>query len=315
MSRVLVIGALGFCGSHLVDALKAAGHYVVGVDNESQSVQLAAESAADAIFQGDARTLWQFIPKGAQYDYMFHCASPAGPARIAPSYALLPIIEVTKAGLDFAQRIGARFVKFSTSEVYNRADVPLTEETPALVSPRYDARSEYQIGFLAAEQLCFTHPHPAVQVLRLFNVTGPRQSASAGVVLPRFCQQALAGEPLTVFGDGQQRRAFMDVSDLTAFCLVLMEHWPPSAPKRLWNVANPANTVTMSCLAQSVIRMVGKGAIRRASGQEIAQAYRDGAEKVDISIEKALALGWVPQMSLTEIIGRALAWQRETVQA
>ena len=304
MSKVCIIGGLGFLGSHLCDALKAAGHHVTVIDNESQSSVVPLNSSADTVHLSDAANL-QFYNQ-VKYDYVFHCASPCGPATISPGYALEKIIELTKVGLDFAQRTGARFVKFSTSEVYGRSDTTLFESTSALISPAYDARSEYSIGFIAAECLCFTHPHPDVQVLRLFNVVGPRQSSKTGAVMPRLIEQAKAGDPLTIFGDGNQSRGFLDVSDFTAFCLLLMDNWPKE--KGTWNVANPSNAITMLQLAGLVSNEIG-GTPNHLfiGGSEIWPHYRDGVEKRHISIDKARSIGWVPKLGIREIIQKCLS--------
>lgn len=304
MSRCFIFGIAGFVGSHLCDALKAAGNYVEGMD-----IKKADNSSADYCHLREANGY--LSGKGESWDYVFHCAGPAGPANIKPGYAIGTIPELTRIGLDFASQCGARFVKFSSSEVYGRSDVPLTEETPCSISPSYDARSEYQIGFIAAEQICFSHPHPDVQILRLFNVVGPRQRAENGVVLPRFCRQALKGEPLTIFGDGRQRRAFMDVSDLCSFCLNLMEKWPEK--KGIWNVANPGNVFTILELAHLICDAV-TGIAHSVAEHDAGLHYRDSAEKHDISIEKALSLDWSPQVSLGEIIDRTLAWHKEQME-
>jgi nucleoside-diphosphate-sugar epimerase len=303
----MVLGGLGFCGSHLVDALKDAGHHVTVLDNCSQSAVMPVESRADTIHLDDLSNLSRY--NQSHYDYVFHCASPAGPARIKPGYALRRIIEGTQLGLDFAARVGARFVKFSSSEVYGRSDVPLTESTPAIVSPAYDARSEYAIGFLAAECLCFNHPHPDVQLLRLFNVVGPRQSIASGCVLPRFCAQAKAGEPLTIFGDGQQRRTFTDVSDLVSFCLLLMEKWARTdLGKQIWNVANPANECTIQELAHLLCQSnAADGTLAYQYGPFLTEHYRDGVSKSNVDISKARSLGWEPKVGLREIIQKCLS--------
>lgn len=303
--KVCVIGGLGFCGSHLVDVLKAAGHYVMVIDKECMP-----KNCADWIVQMDANGLRSL---NLQFDYVFHCAGPAGPANIKPEYALRQIMDLTQVGLDFAQRCGARFVKFSSSEVYGRSDVPLIETTPCIITPPYDARSEYQIGFIAAEQLCISHPHPDVQILRLFNVVGPGQRAETGCVLPRFCQQVLKGEPLTIFGSGLQRRAFMYIDDLTAFCLKLMAKWPTT--KGVWNVANPRNAITVGDLANKIWMMTGANMNSYLMGGRpcdlLSQHYRDAVEKHDIDITKAQSLDWNPQVGLYTIIEHTLAWYKE----
>lgn len=303
--RIFIAGGLGFTGSHLCDALKAAGHHVTVFDNQCQSTVAPKDSTADVVHLADLSELSRYNRE--RYDYMFHCASPAGPARIAPGYALRQIIEGTVQGLDFAQRVGARFIKFSSSECYGRADVGLAEDIPALVNPAYDARSEYQLGFLTAECLCFNHPWPQVQVLRLFNVVGPRQRPESGCVLPRFCQQAVRGEPLTLYQGGMQRRTFTDVSDLAAFCLLLMKKWP--AEKGIWNVANPANETSIFGLAMQFQRLYCDFDLKRWDG--LGPNYRDGVEKRAVDISKAQALGWQPRVGLQEIINKCMAWARE----
>lgn len=307
MSRVFIAGILGFCGSHLCDALKAAGHYVVGLDNESQSTVSPTDSSADMVHLNDLANLSMYNRE--HYDYVFHCASPAGPARIRPGYALLPIIEGTRLGLEFAARVGARFIKFSSSEVYGRVDAALSEDLPVQVSPAYDARSEYALGFLAAECLCFNHSWPDVQVLRLFNVVGPRQRAEAGVVLPRFVKQVLTGESLTIFGDGSQQRTFTDISDLTSFCLALMEHWPHK--KGIWNVANPDNEIEILTLGALVAIEAGlPTSATYVDGKVLGGEWRDGVPKTRVDISKARSLGWKPQVGIREIIQRVLEAER-----
>lgn len=126
MDQILIIGGCGFIGQHLTKALKAEGHSVAVFDNMSQAA--GGNANADHAFIGDARDLSQAEPY--QWDYIFHCAGPAGPARIKRGYALSAIQELTRAGLDVAQKGNARFLKFSSSEVYGRSDVKLTEDTP-----------------------------------------------------------------------------------------------------------------------------------------------------------------------------------------
>ena len=300
--RIAVLGGLGFIGSHLVDAFKARGNSVVVFDNGSQATVEARASKADYAVVADVRNLAGYERIHFEgFDWVIHAASPAGPARIAPGYALRPIIDATAEGLRFAQASGARFIKFSTSEVYGRADIRLDESAPCIVPSRYDARSEYAIGYLAAECLCANHPLPNVSVLRLFNVVGPRQRPEAGVVLPRFCQQARAGVPLTVYGDGSQRRAFLYVGDLVRLVLTMTEH--PLDGKHLWNVADPLNETSILNLAKLVIETHGDGTLV-LGGQP---SYRESAEKCNVSIYAVTEQwGWRPATTLKEIVKRCL---------
>lgn len=303
--RIAVLGGLGQIGSALCDTFKADGAHVTVFDNACQNAIAPVESTADLVHLEGLDALERF--NKARYDYVFHCASPAGPARIKPGYALRQIIEGTEQGLEFAKWTGARFIKCSSSEVYSRAGMPLIESAPCWVDPRYDARSEYAIGFLGAECAAFNHAHPDVQVLRLFNVVGPRQRPESGCVIPRFIQQARAGEPLTVFNGGQQRRTFTWVGDFVEFCRALMRHWPTD--KRIWNVANPANEISMDNLAKLVARKAGvrRLGIKRVSGTELTPHYRDAVEKVGVDIERARGIGWEPKVGMEEIVERCLA--------
>ena len=300
MRRVAVLGGLGFVGSHLCNALKAAGDHVVAFDNASQNAVLPTTSSADVVHLVGIDQLQWFSRE--RYDYVIHAASPAGPARIRPGYAMRQIIEGMEQGLEFAARTGARLIKLSSSEVYGRAGVPLIEAMPVWVDPRYDARSEYAIGFIGAECAAFTHAHADVQILRLFNVVGPGQTAASGCVIPRFIAQARDGAPLTIFNGGHQRRTFTAVSDFTAFALRLMETCP--AGKGIWNVANPANTISVRELAALVARKAGvrRPEFKSVSGTEIGAHYRDGVEKADVDIAKARSIGWEPRVGIEEII-------------
>src|ERR1035437_203219 len=110
--KVFIFGISGFLGSHLCDALKSHGYYVGGID----TIQLQ-HTIPDEFYLGDARWCCQADPPYLHpWDYVFHCAGPAGPANINPGYALRQIIDITAAGLDFAQKCRARFLKFSSSE-------------------------------------------------------------------------------------------------------------------------------------------------------------------------------------------------------
>ena len=304
MRRVLVIGGLGFCGSHLTDALKSQGDWVAVIDNFSQSTQATQDSKADEVIRADVGTSLRCV-EGARFDYVIHAASPAGPARIEPGYALQKIVRSMRVVVDYAAHTKARLIKASTSEVYGRTDVELTEETPCLI-PLADPRTEYPLGFLSAECIGMNSPYPNIQILRLFNVVGPRQQSRAGVVIPRFIEQAKAGEPLTIIKPGTQHRAFMDVSDLTSFVLTLMDQWPKT--KGIWNVANPSNNISMIRLAEMVNEAVGNTAgVQFVDGKRVmGEYYRDGFEKLKIGIDKAKGLGWEPKVGMEGIIERCL---------
>lgn len=292
--RVLVSGAAGFIGSHLVDALLAEGHAVVGVDNLSTGSManlehLRTESRFE-FCQQDICTPFDCGP----IDYIFNFASPASP----PEYLRLGIETLivgsigTQNMLDLAKKYGAQFLHASTSECYgDPLEHPQTEEYWGNVNP-VGPRSVYDESKRFAEALVMAyHRYHRVgtRLVRIFNTYGPRLHGSDGRVISNFMVQALQGEDLTVYGKGAQTRSFCFVSDEVEGILGLSrtdEHLPV-------NIGNPSEWTVLEC-ARAVLRVTGS----RSKIVHCPLPQDDPSQrKPDISKARRL-FGWEPKIDL-----------------
>ncbi len=310
--RVLLAGAAGFLGSHLARRLLGEGYEVVGVDNlvtgTEENIAWLEEEPAFSLVTHDVSLPLQIE---AKLDGVLHLASPASPA----DYLELPI-ETLEAGslgtrnlLGLARRQGARFLLASTSEVYGDPEVhPQPEGYFGNVNP-VGPRSVYDEAKRFAEALSMAHHRVhglSVGIARIFNTYGPRMRPGDGRVVSNFLVQALAGEPLTIYGDGAQTRSFCYVDDLVEGLVRLFE----SDHSGVVNLGNPAE-YTVAELAASVLDLVGGGSMLE---------YRPLPEDdprvrcPDISTARRL-LEWEPAVSLPEGLARTLPFLREALGA
>jgi len=255
--QVLVTGAAGFLGSHLTDRLLAEGHTVLGVDNLSTGdAENLAHLANEPRFRFELRDICLPFDPGP-VDYVFNLASPASP----PEYLRLAIETLrvgsvgTENALQIAARYGAGFLHTSTSECYGDPLVhPQTEDYWGNVNP-VGPRSVYDEAKRYAEALVMAYHRSRgvnTHLVRIFNTYGPRLHPSDGRVISNFMMQALHGEPLTVYGDGNQTRSFCYVDDLIEGILRLSrsdEHYPV-------NIGNPDEFTILEC-AQAILEATG----------------------------------------------------------
>jgi len=220
------------------------------------------------------------------------------------------IIEAGQEILWLAQEIKAKLIAFSTSEVYGPDHKGNLKEADRLcVEPSYDSRSGYQIGKIAMECMMMASDYKDVQIVRPFNVVGPRQRADGGFVLPRLVEQAKTKNSmgLSVFFDGEQKRAFIHVSDVVDFLMLLMEKWPEE--KGIWNLSHLDNVTSIKALAYMVRDIAGSGINIKFHSEPHkvlgCEVYREAPPKV-ADISKALALGWEPKIGLREIVEEVL---------
>ena len=310
---ILITGGAGFIGSHLCERLLGDGHNVIAMDNLSTgSSDNIAHLFGNDRFQFVKHNVVNYIHLAGPLDAVLHFASPASPI----DYLELPIqtLKVGSLGthnaLGLAKAKGARFLLASTSEVYGD---PLVHPQPETywgnvnpVGPRgvYDEAKRFAEAMTMAYQRVHGLP---TRIVRIFNTYGPRMRLADGRVVPNFIQQALRGEPLTVYGDGQQTRSFQYVDDLVEGLVRLLA----SAEVEPVNIGNP-HEFTMREFAELVNRVVGSDA-GIVVQPELRIADDPQTRKPDITKARTL-LGWEPQIALEDGIRRTIPYFRHQLQ-
>ncbi|MCH2171006.1 SDR family oxidoreductase [Myxococcota bacterium] len=311
--RVVVVGGAGFLGSHLIDRLISAGHWVICVDNYFTGHK---RNLAHLHNHPRLETIRHDItePILLEADWIFNLACPASP--IHYQYNPIKTIKTSVMGalncLGLAKRVRARILQASTSEVYGDPDVhPQSEEYWGRVNP-IGIRSCYDEGKRCAEAL-FMDYHRSndvdIRIVRIFNTYGPRMAFDDGRVVSNFISQSLRDLPLTIYGDGQQTRSFCFVDDLIEGILRLMEYEGPSCHEP-HNIGNPAE-FSMLKLAEEVQRQVGTDL-----PLEFAPAPQDDPLQRRPDIRRAQEhLGWEPTQDLATGLARTIADFRERLAA
>ncbi len=313
--RILITGAAGFLGSHLCDRLIADGNDVIGMDNfitgSPDNIAHLMGNERFTFFKHDVSN-YIFVP--GRIDAVLHFASPASPNPLSPNaYFNLPI-QTMKAGalgthntLGVAKAHNARFLLASTSEIYGDPLVhPQVETYPGNVDP-IGARAVYDEAKRFAEALTMAyHRQHGVntRIVRIFNTYGPRMDLHDGRALPNLLSQALLGQPLTVYGNGQQTRSFCYVDDLVDGVVRLLmseEHLPV-------NVGNPIE-MTLVQFAETINRIVGnKAGITYVPD---ARSTRDPQRRQPDITRARTILGWEPRFSLDEGVRLTIPYFRE----
>lgn len=308
--RVLVTGGAGFLGSHLCERLLADGCDVLCVDNYFTGSKTNIEHLlANPRFEAMRHDVT--FPLFVEVDEIYNLACPASPIH----YQHDPV-QTTKTSvhgainmLGLAKRLKARIFQASTSEVYGDPDThPQTEAYWGRVNP-IGVRSCYDEGKRCAETLFFDYHRQhqlSIRVARIFNTSGPRMHLNDGRVVSNFIVQALRGEPITVFGSGEQTRAFCYVDDLIEGFVRMM-----AAPDELTgpvNLGNPRE-VTIMELAETVIKMTGS---KSKIVNEPLPSDDPKQRCPDISLAKE-KLGWEPKISMEEGLERTIAYFKNIV--
>jgi UDP-glucose 4-epimerase len=309
--RALVTGGAGFIGSHLSDALLAQGHEVLILDNLSTgSFDNIAHLKGRPGFEyfidtvNNESLLAELIDRS---DVVFHFAAAVGVKLIVeqPVYTIETNVHGTEVVLKHANKKKKLVVVASTSEVYGKSDdVPFREDSDLVLGPTPKHRWAYACSKAIDEFLALAYWKERklpVIIVRFFNTVGPRQTGQYGMVIPNFVRQALAGEAITVFGDGTQSRAFTHVADVVAALLKLVVE-----PKAIGQVINIGNMqeVTMTQLAERVRDLSGSKSIIKHIPYD--EAYESGFEDMprrvpDLTRVKGL-IGYEPKHNLDDIL-------------
>ena len=311
MNRVLVTGGAGFLGSHLSERLLGEGSDVVCIDNFFSGHK-------DNIRPFVAHPYFELIrhdvihPLFVEVDRIYHLACPASPIH----YQMNPIKTVktnvmgTINMLGLAKRIRSRILLTSTSEIYGDAQVHPQPESYWGNVNSIGVRSCYDEGKRVAETLMMDYHRQNkvdIRIVRVFNTYGPRMAVDDGRVVSNFIVQALRGDPITIYGDGGQTRAFCYVSDLIEGIRRMMDQETTLGPI---NLGNPSE-FTIIELAEKIIKMTGS---RSKFVHKPLPSDDPVRRRPDISMAKA-KLDWEPKVSLDEGLARTIEYFKETLGA
>lgn len=320
--RVLITGGAGFIGSHLAEALLDRGQEVTVLDDLSTG---AIENIRHLKGQPRFRYVIDSVMNRAvmaelvdDAELIFHLAAAVGVRLIveSPVRTIETNIKGTETVLELAAKKRKPVVIFSTSEVYGKSNgAKFLEEGDLILGPTHRARWSYAASKIIDEFLALAYykeKRLPVIIIRLFNTVGPRQTGRYGMVVPRFVQQALSGEPITVYGDGKQTRTFTHVKDAVRAILALVEH--PKAFGEVFNVGGKEEIAIedLASLVKEVVR--SRSPIVYVPYD---QAYEAGFEDMrrrvpDISKIQAL-IGFEPEYTLKDIIVDVAEYEKAKV--
>ena len=316
--RYLVTGGSGFIGGHLSERLLDEGHSVLVLDDLSTGryENVAHLEGRPGFEMRVASVTEPRVVEACVVDCqaVYHLASAVGVRLVVdqPVRTIETIVTGTDVVLKACSRYRRPVLLTSTSEVYGKSvRIPFAEGDDCVIGPTTTRRWAYASAKMVDEFLALAHWHEArlpVVVARLFNTVGPRQTGRYGMVIPRFVQQGLSGEPITVFGDGQQTRCFAHVADVVGALVQLMSN--PAAHGQVFNVGNDEE-VTITQLAERIRRATGSTSpIKYVPYRE---AYTAGFEDMlrrvpDLGKIRRLT-GYTPTRDLDRILADVIAEQ------
>ena len=310
---VLITGGLGFIGWHCVLRWLKDDWHVIIVDNCSSNVV-----EPDDVF--GARVIVSNIADLSPFDFesvdlVLHLASPVGPVGVLKHAGRMGrmIMDDTTAVINIAAEHDCPLVFVSTSEIYGHRDGKsyLVEDDDKVLRGSYTVRNEYAVAKLLAEivvtNYAAVHERFRYQLIRPFNVAGYMQGIDGGFCLPRFVNQARNNEPLTVYGTGQQLRAFTWVQDIVEGMWLTAnapaEHW-----NKHWNIGNEWNETSILALAEMVIEASGSSStIQHVDPKTLhGDLFSEAPEKIPNSERIRADLGWFPKGSIEFVVGEVL---------
>ena len=309
--RILVTGGAGFIGSHLAEALLQRGHEVWALDDLStgrlENIASFERNSRFRFLEGNVMETALVHGLVAQCDRVFHLAAAVGVKYVLenPLRSLLTNIRGTEVVLEAASAHRRKVIITSSSEVYGKGvSVPFSEDDDRLIGPTHKLRWSYACGKAVDECLAQAyyqqHQLPTV-IVRCFNTCGPRQSSAYGMVIPNMVQRALKGDPILVFGDGQQTRCFSAVSDVVTAMLLLADS--KEAEGQVFNAGSDeecsvielAKRIKRMCHSDSRIELV-------PYEQVYGQSFEDMRRRVPDLQKIRRFVGYRPQVSLDRLL-------------
>ena len=320
---ILITGGAGFIGSHLAEALLAANYNVSVIDDlTTGAVANISHLKHNPNFKfhigsvSDEALLAHLVD---ECDVVIHLAAAVGVELIvrSPVRTIETNVNGTEMVLKWAAKKGKRVMVASTSEVYGKStQIPFTENADLVLGPSHLGRWSYACSKLLDEFLALGYYKERglpVTILRFFNTVGPRQIGRYGMVVPRFVRAALQGQPLQVYGDGQQSRCFTYVGDAVRAVMSLLDH--PGAIGEVFNIGNPEE-VTIEQLAHRVVKLSNSSSPITFLPYD--QAYEVGFEDMRRrvpSIKKISDLvNYQPQMNLDGILMAVIEYERARME-
>jgi UDP-glucose 4-epimerase len=319
--HILITGGAGFIGTHLTRRLLARGDTVSILDNLSTgNFDNIREFVGHPLYSFAIDTLDNPLVLdrlASQADAIIHLAAAVGVQLVVerPTETIETNVLGTHAVLSAARRYRCRTLIASTSEVYGKGvKIPFSEDDDLLLGSSARSRWSYAASKLLDEFLGLAAHREyglPVTIVRFFNTVGPGQTGRYGMVVPRFVRQALRGEPITVYGDGEQTRCFCHVRDTVRALELLLDH-PDTTAGEIYNIgAN--HEVTINELANQVIaRSTSSSALRLVPYNEAyAPGFEDMRRRVPDTSKIHQAVGWQATHSLTEILDDVIAYERQ----
>jgi UDP-glucose 4-epimerase len=307
--RVFITGGAGFIGSHLADALVARGDAVTILDNMStgSASNIAHLEGKIEIIKGDIRDVATVEKAMANADLVLHMAAALGVNTIleSPIESVSTNFTGSEVVLQAATKLNKRIIIASTSEIYGKnPKQPLNELDDRVVGTPQKIRWTYSDAKALEEAIAhalFLTKGLKVTTVRLFNTVGPRQTGRYGMVVPRFVQAALAGQPITIYGDGTQSRVFCHVADAVKAILILAGN--DKSIGEVYNIGGVGET-TIKQLAEKIIeRTKSTSAISYTTYDDAYPAgYEDMQRRVPDTTKIKSAIGWSPAHTLDLII-------------
>ncbi|MEE9332580.1 MAG: NAD-dependent epimerase/dehydratase family protein [Granulosicoccaceae bacterium] len=315
--HILVTGGLGFIGFHLCSEIKRRdpSAALTIVDNlSSTQINPTLLQALGDIHRID---LNQFDASNQKFDEIYHLASPVGSLGILESngYVAHSISKLAMKAADIACNSSAKLLYLSSSEVYGR-DGQHAEDIELRVPSLRGTRMEYALGKLTAEHTLLNRSAQnefRLRIVRPFNVIGPWQSAEIGFVIPTFFAAAIAGTPLPVFGDGQQKRSFCLVDDLVDGMLAVQSR---GVDQTIYNLGNPGNIISVKDLANDIVQLChSNSSLKLTDPVEVfGTRYLEAFQKLP-DIDKATNhTGWTPKADLATALRHCRSFYKTAAQ-